>query len=146
MSDNFHFDLTGVPLSLSLQIATLHHKAIGYREQVRTRGEKWGVQVPSTEIEGFGRMRPKPIDVRLILFWSDQNVHTPINRFPAVMGADELEIVIRAWLNERNYGSQPDHDGDNDKGWRIYNEGWGHVNSEYQAFAAVEPVWLMYGK
>lgn len=144
MADNFHFDLTGVPLDRCLEIATLIHKAIGYREQVRTRGEKWGVQLPA-DGEGTWR-RSKPIDVRMILFWSDQGVRQPINRFPAVMGPGELEPIIKAWLSERHYGSQPDHDGDNERGWRVYNEGWGHVDGEWQAFAAIEPVWLMYGK
>lgn len=135
MADNFHFDLVGVPLDLCLQIATLHHKAIGWKEQVRARGGEWGQKYePGAQI-----------DVRMVLYWSDQNVKD-LNRFPAVMGPDELETIIRAWLSERHYGPQPDHDGDNDKGWRVYNEGWTHVSGEWQAFAAVEPVWLMYGK
>lgn len=50
------------------------------------------------------------------------------------------------WLAEQNYGPEPDHDGDNGKGWRLYCEEWGHVDNESQAFVAVQPVWAMYGK
>ena len=146
MSDNFHFDLTGIPLDKCLEVATLHHKAIGYREQIRTRGENWGVQVPPIKVEGIGATKFRPIDVRLILFWSDQSINDPINRFPAVMGPAELEPIIKAWLAERQYPPEPDHDGSNHKGWRVYNEQWGKVNDEWQAFAAIEPVWLEYGK
>lgn len=45
-----------------------------------------------------------------------------------------------------DYGRQPDHDGDNEKGWRLYNETWGMVGGDHSAFAAVEPAWAMYGK
>lgn len=41
---------------------------------------------------------------------------------------------------------EPDHDGDNDKGFRLFTESWGQVFGEYQAFVAIEPIWAMYGK
>lgn len=50
------------------------------------------------------------------------------------------------WLVEQNYGREPDHDGDNGKGWRLYNESWGHVGGWSGAFIAVKPAWAMYGK
>lgn len=145
MADNFHFDLTGVPLRKSLEIATLEHKAIGWKEQVRTRGEAWGVQLPSPQGLFPARSRSKPIDVRIMLYWTDKDVKD-LNRFPAVMGVDQLETVIKAWLDALMYGPEPDHDGSNSKGWHVYNERYGRVNDEWQTFAAIEPVWLEYGK
>ena len=50
------------------------------------------------------------------------------------------------WLGHANYGNAPDHDGDNGKGWRLYCEGCGYVDNDHYAFAAVQPVWAMYGK
>ena len=41
---------------------------------------------------------------------------------------------------------QPDHDGDNEKGFRIYNESWSRVDGNFYAFMAVRPEWQMYGK
>ena len=50
------------------------------------------------------------------------------------------------WLEHADYGREPDHGGDNGKGWRLYCEDWGHVDHDHYAFAAVQPVWAMYGK
>lgn len=135
MSDNFHFDLTGVPLNKCLEVATLHHKSIGYRIQTTPEEDYCARDWTPTSPAG-----------RMILYWSDQDTQKPINRFPAVMGIEELAPIIKAWLSERQYGPQPDHDGSNSKGWRVYNEGWAQVNGEWQAFVAIEPVWLEYGK
>lgn len=50
------------------------------------------------------------------------------------------------WLTtSADYGNEPDHDGDNGKGWRVYNENWGRVGSFY-GFVAIKPAWAMYGK
>lgn len=51
------------------------------------------------------------------------------------------------WLQETaDYGREPDHDGDNSKGWRVYTEGWGMIGSDYHAFVAIKPEWAMHGK
>lgn len=124
VADNFHFDLTGVALSKCLDIAFSHapgNKAKGWVE-LPTEDEKCK---------------------RLVLFWTNDKVMTPL---PALMDAEAAEPFVRAWLAEQDYGPEPDHDGDNEKGWRAYCEGWGHVASKYAAFIAIEPVWLMYGK
>lgn len=52
----------------------------------------------------------------------------------------------KRWLEEQDYGEEPDHDGDNGKGWRVYTEGWGMVAGEQSAFVAIKPAWAMYGK
>lgn len=59
--------------------------------------------------------------------------------------AGSLQFV-KGWLNQANYGKQPDHDGDNDKGWRVFTESWGHVAGYSYSFVAIQPVWAMYGK
>ncbi len=124
MPDNFHFDLTGIPLLICLDIAFSHapgKKAVG-----------WMVQ----------NMEERKLK-RLVLFWSDDPAMTPL---PAPLEAKDAEPFVKAWLSQQNYGPQPDHDGDNGKGWRVYCESWGHVAYNYRAFVAIEPVWLMYGK
>lgn len=52
----------------------------------------------------------------------------------------------KRWLAEQDYGREPDHDGDNGKGWRLYNEDWGFVGGWHGSFIAVKPAWAMYGK
>lgn len=54
--------------------------------------------------------------------------------------------AVRAWLEAVEYGPEPNHDGDNKKGWRVFNERYSHVSGLWQAFVAIEPVWLEYGK
>lgn len=137
MSDNFHFDLTGVPLDLCMQVATSQHNrgAIGYRIQTE----------PSTDYRAR-EWKPATPAGRMVLYWAEPESGVQINLFPAKLAADDLVPLIKAWLSEQDYGRQPDHDGSNGKGWRVYNEGWTHVNGEWQAFAAIEPAWLEYGK
>jgi len=120
--DNFHIDVTcqgSKPMLLALEIAFTNcpgSKAIGYRV-----------------IENKG----------LVLYWTEADNVTP---FLSKMTFAEVEPIIQGWLKEQDYGEQPDHDGSNGKGWRVYNEAWGHVNNEWEAFVAIEPAWAMYGK
>ncbi len=54
--------------------------------------------------------------------------------------------IIQAWLRKANYGFEPDTDGSVKRGWRFFNETWGHVNSDHYAAFGVLPVWIVYGK
>ena len=135
MSDNRHFDLTGVSLRTSLAIAfdgATGGKAIAWAEQ----------DVPHDDRPAAHRRR------RLILYWSTgvtvgDSDHVPL---PAPMDADQAESFVTAWLDAANYGPEPDHDGDNGRGHRVYCEDWGHVGNDSRAFVAIEPAWLIYGK
>jgi hypothetical protein len=69
--------------------------------------------------------------------------------FVVPIDAERAAANVHDWLTLKggaNYGEQPDHDGDNGKGWRVFNESWGHVFGMYQAICAVQPAWAMYGK
>ena len=91
---------------------------------------------------------------RLILYWTEP--HYKVNnkekrgggftKFPHELKVPELTPVIQIWLDHADYGPQPDHDGDNGKGFRIYNESWGHIAEMWEAFLAIQPCWAMYGK
>ena len=66
---------------------------------------------------------------------------------PFAAGGEHLAFLIEGWLQAKAcYGKEPEHDGDNGRGFRLYNEGWGHVDGNWQAFMAVSPAWAMYGK
>lgn len=61
--------------------------------------------------------------------------------------ADEAAGLATVWLaNGAKWDKEPDHDGDNGKGWRVFNGAWGHVYGMYQGICAVAPEWAMYGK
>jgi hypothetical protein len=118
--DNFRIDVTSntdEALASALTIAFGHHsRAVGFRV-VPEKG--------------------------LVLYWAEKAGITP---FAFKMAAQDVLPVIKGWLAEQDFGKQPDHDGDNGKAWRLYNEAWGHVGNDWEAFLAVQPAWAMYGK
>lgn len=95
----------------------------------------------------FG-LEPKPH--RLVFYDNRYSSEKPEGgdqvALPFTLDAEGAADFARRWLAEADYGSQPDHDGDNGRGWRVYNEGWGHVDGHRSAIVAITPVWAMYGK
>lgn len=122
MGNNFRFDISCGPLEESLKIAFYQHKATCWK------------------FEGVGLERD-----RLIFAWHQDN-SPGYNPFVAPVGPEEAVTIVKSFLAKQDYGPEPDHDGSNKKSWRIYNEEWGHVGGNHYAFAAVEPVWEMFGK
>lgn len=80
---------------------------------------------------------------KLVFYWSDSD---RAHKLPFPMTLAQAADFAIGWLEHADYGDEPDHDGSNSKGWRIYCEGWGHVGDAWQAFVAIEPVWAMHGK
>lgn len=80
---------------------------------------------------------------KLVFYWHDSPRSTNL---PFPMTLEQAADFANGWLEHVDYGDEPDHDGDNGKGWRLYCEPWGYVDGDHYAFAAVEPVWAMYGK
>jgi hypothetical protein len=86
-----------------------------------------------------------------VLFWTDA---ADAHMLPAPMDADALAPMIHKWMESTDaqqmkcegWDANADHDGDNNPGWRVYVENWGHVADHWQAICAVRPVYLWYGK
>lgn len=118
--DNFHFDITSEgnkALKTALSLfSPSGGKVTGYREDP---------------------------EKGLVLYCSDSPHAT---KLPYPMTLEQAADFAAGWLEHANYGPRPDHDGDNGKGWRLYCESWGQVGGEWQAFAALQPAWAMYGK
>lgn len=73
--------------------------------------------------------------------------HKDATPFPTSMSGDFCAQLAIGWLKEARYPAEPDHDGDNSKGWLCYTENWGHIEPYgFEASLAVEPHWLIYGK
>jgi hypothetical protein len=79
----------------------------------------------------------------LILFWHHDPKSTPL---PYPINLDGAIEFIKGWLDTAEYGKQPDHDGDNHPGWRLFNESWGHVFGSCYGILMIQPAWAMYGK
>jgi len=124
--DNFHIDVTcegKVALRLALDLAFRKHSAATH---YAIRQDKEG---------GNSRM---------VLMWTEGGKDAVA--LPFTLDAEGATDFVWRWLEQQDFGAQPDHDGDNGKGWRAYCQGWGHVDNEYQGFVAVNPAWAMYGK
>jgi hypothetical protein len=80
---------------------------------------------------------------RLLFFWNKDKVATDLPFKLDVVGAADF---AQRWLAEQNYGNEPDHDGDNGRGWRVYNKSLGRATGHAYSFVAIEPCWAEYGK
>lgn len=67
-------------------------------------------------------------------------------KLPFKLDAAGAADFAKRWLAEQDYGNEPDHDGDNGRGWRLYNEAWGMIGALSGSIIAVKPAWAMYGK
>lgn len=129
MSNNYHFDISSED-----------------REQF-DRAMAFAFDGRYSEMKARGyRLDPEK---GLILYWSiDSNgaAAKGVQSFPYEMKVKAATEFAWHWLQEQNYGAEPDHDGSNHKGWRVYNESWNRIGSEWGAFVAIKPEWMMYGK
>lgn len=88
-------------------------------------------------------------DRGMILYWTDSaegRSDHDTERLPYKMKVEQAADFVWHWLQTVDYGDQPDHDGSNGKGFRIFNEAWGHIDNDWQAFVAIKPEWIEYGK
>jgi len=85
----------------------------------------------------------------MVLYWTDPK-ETGVTKLPFDMKLEHAVDFVWGWLQEgADFGAQPDHDGDNGKGFRVSTDSWGRVANvpgEFYTIAAIQPVWAMYGK
>jgi len=85
---------------------------------------------------------------RFILFgWEDKEA-TP---FPIPLSDQMCADIIKQWLTELaeiDYGREPNHDGDNRRGFYLTTgKFWDHIDDMgHAACLEVRPCWMMYGK
>ncbi len=149
--DNFRFDMT-CEGDGALDGAIMVIWKARHCEGEGPRGQKWGAtHYAIRPAEPAIKDAEKPYldksakPLRLVFF---NYVSTPRDHIalPFRLDAKGAADFARRWLAEADYGKEPDHDGDNGKGWRLYCEGCGHIDSEHGAIIAVTPAWAMYGK
>lgn len=120
--DNFHIDLTSegpeaLRTAFSLLGGRAGRKVVGFRDDAE----------------------------KGLVFYSSEASN--MTKLPFAMDLAAAADFAHQWLmNAAVYGAEPDHDGSNGKGWRVYCEAYGHVGGQWQAFVAVQPAWAEYGK
>jgi hypothetical protein len=78
-----------------------------------------------------------------------EKVTSPIVKLPYAMNCKAATDLAWEWLQAQpndKYQDQCDHDGSNGKGFKVYNEYWGHIGDSHYSVLAVLPVWAWYGK
>lgn len=123
---NPNFDISG---EMELMDRAL---AIAFAQPTQAVG--WSLDVRNDEVD------------RLVFYWTSSYNGKECTLFPSPLGLKQIRSVIDPWLVTVDYGPIPDTDGHTRKGFRVYNEAFGHINHNYEAFLAVEPFWLIYGK
>jgi hypothetical protein len=91
----------------------------------------------------------------LSLLWGKPDAAPDVQAFIAPMADPEaIAMQIEAWLKTAEYGRQPDHDGDNGKGYRLVNGGptlsapgtWKNNPWGFYSVLTVTPCWIEYHK
>jgi hypothetical protein len=95
-----------------------------------------------------------------VLLWHVDPNKPNEKAFPVPLSYDMVANVVWDWLKTDEAESVPlgdweddcDHDGDNDKGFRVYTESWGHVHEKgeytinHYSIVAIKSVYCWYGK
>lgn len=81
-----------------------------------------------------------------MVFFKYENTEN-MTPFPTKLSADRCAEIAFEWLSQQQYPQEPDHDGHNEEGWLVWNDGWGQIDGYgYSSFIAIEPMWIMFGK
>lgn len=70
----------------------------------------------------------------------------PVLALPYPMNIAALRDFVWHYLEQADLGPEPTHDGSNSRGFRVYNEQYGHIGGRSDAFLAVQAVWAEHGK
>lgn len=145
--DNRAIDITSegeAALALALRLAwpnaaggkVSHVKAVNLIEKVTYYGAPTDRHITESREAQEGTKT-------LILLWHEERGSLPL-AYP--LDIEEAIPFVIGWLKRADRGPQPDHDGDNGKGWRVFTDSWGHVAGHQYTIAAVQPIWAVYGK
>lgn len=147
--DNFSLDITAegnATLATLLKLAFEHNAPgrkcshykiakLAHKTSYFTRGDATGHSEGEYE-DAAGR------SVLLLLWTADKGA----TEHPFPMTAEDAASFVSGWLRNVDMGPEPDHDGDNGRGFRLFTEAWGHVAGHTYTICAIEPQWAMYGK
>ena len=123
--DNVHFDIT-----LEGDIALEHALAVAFAYNQKAKA--WRTDEYNN--------RP-----RLLFSWQDAKPESGWIPFVTPIEANEATTIVQAWLEQADYGPEPD--GSNGRGWRVYCDRWGKVEPyTSESFVAIEPQLACYGK
>lgn len=140
--DNFKIDVVSSKyetFALAMDIALKHWRAVSHYAVIDYKAESVNEWLDKPEKRKT-----------MLLFWHDDESFKPRpTPLPYKMKDEVLVSFVWHWLEdywENDPHSEPDHDGSNSHGWRVFNEEWGHVAGSHYGVVGVQPVWAMHGK
>lgn len=107
--------------------------------------DKQSIEYPCPKCTGSGKRKPKSA---MVLLWHEDSVRgVKASQLPFALTVESGIEFLWSWLQTADFGSQPDHDGSNGRGFIVTSgDFWGHVEGCRYAFVGVYPDWQMYGK
>lgn len=130
--DNFKFTFVGI-----------HSKDL-LRQALALAFTKGDGRLKASSAEGYLIHPEKGL---VFLGYIDRHSKDPaVVEFPFKMDAEGCADWAYRWLENAEYGPEPDHDGSNSKGFKVYNDSWSRVDSYYGSLVAVKPEWCWHGK
>jgi hypothetical protein len=153
--DNFHIDVTAAgraAFDTAMGLAMYSHsKAVAYALHPKLGlvlfwSDHEKEIADRTEMPSFSPHVNRELWDQLYKESCAKVVRVPVQKLPYPMQGKALVEFAWNWLETAERGEQPDHDGENEAGWRVYCEGWGRVGDAQYSFVAIQPVWAMYGK
>lgn len=138
--DNFKIDVTAekqASLLKAIEIAFAHNAPGGKAESYEI------VTVEAGPYSGLSECLNGA--VAMVFRWTKEGSKGAV-ALPFKLDAAGAAEFAQRWLAEQDFGRQPDHDGHNGRGWRVFTGAWGHVGADRYAICGVTPAWAMYGK
>lgn len=82
----------------------------------------------------------------LILSWG--GAESGYEKLVYKMDLEATKEFVWNWVRSADYVDKScwDSEVDRKKGFRVYNEAWGHIGSDHYAFVAIKPTFMLYGK
>lgn len=134
--DNFSINLTAESKETLLEVLKIVFK----HNCPSGKAKFWTEKKIETNPEWIGTDINRNV---LILLWHEEKGSV---KLPSPIDAAGSCELAWNWLMEQDYGPEPDQDGDNEKGFRVYCNHWGHVEGYHYAIIGIVPAWAMYGK
>lgn len=85
-------------------------------------------------------------DVKISFYWTAPPSDPNYVSFPFKMDASGSADFVSRWLEEADYGPEPDIDGSVRPGWRVHDESNSGLFGDYRVIFSASPKRIVYGK
>lgn len=143
--DNFSIDVTARQAYDGNPLEDLMRFLMGTKDKLQYYAIR-DAQTPE-DIPSWEKIDPRP--KRLVFYRYGENQSSDIVKHPFPMDYAAVSNFCLEWLktlDNEDFADEIDLDGDLAKGWRVWNESWGHVDGHYGTLFAISPNWAWIGK